>query len=115
MFHDVDQMFDAARLDQIRVRAQVVGAVYIAGFVRGGEHNNEQPFETGLSADPFERLKSIDFWHLDVQQQQFRDGVFRRTITAGQVINKLLAVLDELEVDVQVGFQKRQLQKMDVV
>ena len=41
--------------------------------------------------------------------------IFRRTITAGQVINKLLAVLDELEVDVQVGFQKRQLQEMDVV
>src|SRR4051812_47285829 len=113
MFCDVDQMFDAARFDQIGVGTQVVGAVYIAWFVRGSEHDGEQSFQSGLSTDPFERLKSVDLRHLDVQQQQIRERAFGRTITGGQVIDKLLAVLDEFKMDVQVGSQKRQLQKID--
>src|ERR1043166_3543596 len=114
----IDCFLEPYRLDEVGVGAQLVGTVHIGLEIGGGEHDDEQSFEIGLSAGPLQHVEPVGAGHLEVEQDQKREGkapAIGVEAAAAQVLDSLRAIADHFEGVAEPGLLKRALNEKHVV
>src|SRR6266545_3630472 len=70
--HDRDQSFEADRLGDEGVRAEVVGAVDVFLGLRGGENDDRDAAQVGVGLDLAQRLAAVLARHVQVEEDEAR-------------------------------------------
>ena len=113
-----DEILKIDRLDQERIGAQLVGLVDIADLVRGSEDYNAKVAEGRVLTNPSQHLESIHARHLQIEQYQFREWVFRAVAEfafACEIKDGLFAVAYDFEAAIHTGTFKCLAHEEDVV
>src|SRR5580704_3844282 len=114
----LEQSLEADRLGEVRVDAEIVGAVDVDRLPRGGQHHPRQALDRGLLAHPGEHLEPRSPWQLQVEQHEDRKGEAGAVVPrrrSAQVGDRLLAVSDELHRVGQVRLAERALDQKRVI
>ena len=99
----------AGRFNGVTVGAEFVGPIDISLFAGGAEHDDRQPTQAGLSAQPLEDIKPSKARHFNIEQHQVGEGMpgaVGVAIGAGEVINRFLAIGDKAQGSIHAGFLK---------
>src|SRR5215213_4396447 len=116
--HQLHQTLEGDGLGDVGARAQVVAAEDVLLCLRRGHHHHRDAAQLRVGLDGAQGLAAVHPRHVQVEQDEARTGGRLRIGVAAlppQVIEQLLAVLDEVE-DVQdAAFLQRVLDEKAVV
>src|SRR5207245_3898949 len=97
---------------------QFVGAIDVGLKIGRGQDYHQQTAQIRFGAQPLQHLKTIGAGHLEIEQKKKRQGkAFAIGILASatQIIDRLVAILDDFKSVAQPGFLKSALNEQHVV
>lgn len=95
---DFDEIVDVRglkRLHQKRIRTQIVSTLDVVQFPVAAQYYNQKIFAMRLDAQPGQHAKSLHAPHLEVEQQNARQGKFlsiRKAPVAAQIGNRFISI-----------------------